>query len=565
MKLDFRPKLFDTLPGYSRATFVGDLSSGITVGVLALPLAMAFAIASGMSPTAGIWTAIVAGFLIAFLGGSKVQIGGPTGAFVVIVAGIVAKFGYAGLAIATIMAGALLVAMSIARLGNVIKFIPYPVIIGFTSGIAIIIAMGQLGDALGLPGGEAPAHFWPRCLYYIRSLPSTNLTAAAICLGSVIITRQWSRVTARVPGPLVALLLTTVIVRVFELPVDTIGSRFGEVPTGLPKPSLPHFDFSQLGALFSPALSIALLGAIESLLSAMVADGMIGGRHRANAELMGQGIANLVVPFFGGIPATGAIARTATNVKNGGRSPIAGIVHALTLLLILMVAGKWAAYIPLATLAGILLVVAYNMSEWRVFRQLLRSPRGDVLVLLSTFVLTVVVDLNVAIQVGMVLSSVLLMLRMAEVTQVRAVRDALDYETAPGDPATPVELPPEVAVFEINGTFCFGAARSFTETLQADRRRPRVVILRMRHVMAIDATGLHALEDVRNRLRQQGAELLLSGVHAQPLAAMTRAGAVQHIGIDHMFSTFPDAVEHARELLARGHPAEPVAEPGDHR
>ena len=549
---DLTPKLVTTFrDGYTRHDLTRDVLAGLVVGIVALPLSIAFGIASGVRPEQGLFTAIVAGFLISALGGSRVQIGGPTGAFVVIVAGIVAKFGYAGLAIATIMAGALLVAMSIARLGNVIKFIPYPVIIGFTSGIAIIIAMGQIGDGLGLPAGEAPSHFWPRCLYYIRNLPATNLTAAAICLGSVIITKQWTRVTARVPGPLVALLLTTVIVRVFELPVDTIGSRFGAVPAGLPKPSLPHFDFSQVGALFSPALSIALLGAIESLLSAMVADGMIGGRHRANAELMGQGIANLVVPFFGGIPATGAIARTATNVKNGGRSPIAGIVHALTLLLILMVAGKWAAYIPLATLAGILLVVAYNMSEWRVFRQLLKAPRGDVLVLLSTFVLTVVVDLNVAIQVGMVLSSVLLMLRMAEVTQVRAVRDALDYETAPGDPATPVELPPEVAVFEINGTFCFGAARSFTETLQADRRRPRVVILRMRHVLAIDATGLHALEDVQNRLRQQGTTLLLSGVHAQPLAAMTRAGAVKHVGLDHMFSTFPDAVEHAREILAR--------------
>jgi SulP family sulfate permease len=390
-------------------------------------------------PEQGLFTAIVAGFIISALGGSRVQIGGPTGAFVVIVAGIVAKFGYPGLAIATIMAGALLVAMSFARLGNVIKFIPYPVIIGFTSGIAIIIAMGQIGDGLGLPAGEAPSHFWPRCLYYIRSLPQTNITAAAICLGSVLITQQWSRISRRLPGPLIALLLTTIVVQVFNLQVDTIGSRFGDVPTGLPRPSLPRFDFSQIGALFSPALSIALLGAIESLLSAMVADGMIGGRHRANAELMGQGIANLVVPFFGGIPATGAIARTATNVKNGGRSPVAGIVHSLTLLLILMAAGKWAAYIPLATLAGILLVVAYNMSEWRVFRQLLRSPRGDVLVLLSTFVLTVVVDLNVAIQVGMVLSSVLLMLRMAEVTQVRAVRDALEYESAPGDPVGPVE------------------------------------------------------------------------------------------------------------------------------
>jgi SulP family sulfate permease len=548
---DLTPKLVTTFrDGYTRQDLTRDVLAGLVVGIVALPLSIAFGIASGVRPEQGLFTAIVAGFIISALGGSRVQIGGPTGAFVVIVAGIVAKFGYPGLAVATIMAGALLVAMSFARLGNVIKFIPYPVII-VTSGIAIIIAMGQIGDGLGLPAGEAPSHFWPRCLYYIRSLPQTNITAAAICFGSVLITQQWSRISRRLPGPLVALLLTTIVVQVFNLQVDTIGSRFGDVPTGLPRPSLPRFDFSQIGALFSPALSIALLGAIESLLSAMVADGMIGGRHRANAELMGQGIANLVVPFFGGIPATGAIARTATNVKNGGRSPIAGIVHSLTLLLILMAAGKWAAYIPLATLAGILLVVAYNMSEWRVFRQLLRSPRGDVLVLLSTFVLTVVVDLNVAIQVGMVLSSVLLMLRMAEVTQVRAVRDALEYESAPGDPVGPVDLPDEVAVFEINGTFCFGAARSFTETLQSDRRRPRVVILRMRHVMAIDATGLHALEDVKNRLHQQGTTLLLAGVHAQPLAAMTRAGAVQHIGLDNMFSTFSDAVAHAKELLAK--------------
>lgn len=548
---DLTPKLVTTIrDGYSRRDLGRDLLAGVVVGIVALPLSIAFGIASGVRPEQGLFTAIIAGFLISALGGSRVQIGGPTGAFVVIVAGIVAKFGYAGLAVATIMAGALLVAMAIARLGNVIKFIPYPVIIGFTSGIAIIIAMGQIGDGLGLPAGQAPSHFWLRCLYYMRSLPSTNLTAAAICLGTILIAKQWTRIAPRIPGPLVALLVTTVVVRIWHLPVDTIGSRFGAVPTGLPMPSLPRFDFAQLPALFSPALSIALLGAIESLLSAMVADGMIGGRHRANAELMGQGIANLIVPFFGGIPATGAIARTATNVKNGGRSPIAGIVHALTLLMILMVAGKWAAYIPLATLAGILLVVAYNMSEWRVFVQLLRSPRGDVLVLLSTFVLTVVIDLNVAIQVGMVLSSVLFMMRMAEVTQVRAVRDALDYETAPGDPAVPIELPPEIAVFEINGTFCFGAARSFTETLQADRRRPRVVILRMRHVLAIDATGLHALEDVHQRLHSQGTALLLAGVHAQPLAAMIKAGTVEHLGLDNLFSTFPDAVERAAQLVA---------------
>lgn len=548
---DLTPKLVTVLrEGYSRRDLSRDVLAGLVVGIVALPLSIAFGIASGVRPEQGLFTAIIAGFLISALGGSRVQIGGPTGAFVVIVAGIVAKFGYAGLAAATVMAGALLVAMSLARLGNIIRFIPYPVIIGFTSGIAIIIGMGQVGDALGLPVAGMPTHFLAKCLYFAQHIPQTSLVAAGICLATVLITQQWSRVSRRIPGPLVALLVTTIAARIWSLPIDTIGSRFGDVPTGLPHPSLPRFDFSMMPALFSPALSIALLGAIESLLSAMVADGMIGGRNRANAELMGQGVANLIVPFFGGIPATGAIARTATNVKNGGRTPVAGIVHAITLLAILMVAGRWASYIPLATLAGILLVVAYNMSEWRVFVQLLRAPRSDVLVLMSTFALTVLVDLNVAIQVGMVLSSVLLMMRMAEVTQVRAVRDALDYEAAPGDPTTPIDLPPQVAVFEINGTFCFGAARSFTETLQSDRRRPRVVILRMRHVMAIDATGLHALEDVHGRLRSQGATLLLAGVHAQPLVAMTRAKTIEVIGLDNMFSTYPDAVARAAEIVA---------------
>ena len=550
---DLTPKLVTVLrEGYSRRDLGRDVLAGLVVGIVALPLSIAFGIASGVRPEQGLFTAIIAGFLISALGGSRVQVGGPTGAFVVIVAGIVAKFGYAGLAVATMMAGALLVAMALARLGNIIRFIPYPVIIGFTSGIAIIIGMGQIGDALGLPVAGMPSHVLPRCLYFARHLSQSSLIAAGICLATVLITQQWSRVSRRIPGPLVALLATTIAARIWSLPIDTIGSRFGAVPTGLPHPSLPQFDFSMMPALFSPALSIALLGAIESLLSAMVADGMIGGRNRANAELMGQGIANLVVPFFGGIPATGAIARTATNVKNGGRTPIAGIVHAVTLLAILMVAGRWASYIPLATLAGVLLVVAYNMSEWRVFVQLLRSPRSDVLVLMSTFALTVLVDLNVAIQVGMVLSSVLLMMRMAEVTQVHAVRDALDYEAAPGDPTGPVELPPQVAVFEINGTFCFGAARSFTETLQADRRRPRVVILRMRHVLAIDATGLHALEDVHTRLRSQGATLLLAGVHAQPLVAMTRSKTIEIIGLDNMFATYTDAILRATVLVEAG-------------
>lgn len=548
---DLQPKLLTVLrEGYSARDLGRDLLAGVVVGIIALPLAIAFAIASGVRPEQGIYTAIVAGLLVSLFGGSRVQIGGPTGAFVVIVAGIVAEFGYQGLAMATAMAGILLIVMAWARLGDVIRFIPYPVTVGFTSGIALIIAVGQLGDGLGLDLDRMPADFWGRCRVYFEHVGSVDAASVALFVVTIAIIRLWPRVTSRVPGPLAALLLTTAAARLMASDVATVGSRFGAVPSTLPSFRGLPVDWEMLPHLVSPALTIALLAAIESLLSALVADGLTGGRHRSNAELMAQGIANLVTPLFGGIPATGAIARTATNVKNGGRTPVAGIAHALTLVVILLVAGRSAAWIPLPTLAGILLVVAYNMSEWHVFLRLLRGPRSDVLVLLTTFLLTVAVDLTVAIQAGVVLAALLFMRRMADVTSVRRFRDILEYETDDSAPGPDLDLPPEVDLFEIHGSFCFGAARKFTETLLTSRGRPQVVILRMRHVLAIDATGLQALEDVAARLRSQGATLLLAGLHAQPLMAMERSGALDRLGPDHLFGTLADAIAHARSLVA---------------
>ena len=549
---ELEPKLFSVLrQGYSFADLRRDALAGIVVGIVALPLAIAFAIASGVRPEQGLYTAIVAGFLISVFGGSRVQIGGPTGAFIVIVAGVVAEFGYDGLAVATLMAGALLIVMGFARLGDVVRFIPYPVIVGFTTGIALIIALGQIGDGLGLAVADVPGDVFGRTAAYVRNLDTVSPAAVGVFLLTVLIIQVWPRLTTRLPSPLVALVAATALAHTLGLEIDTIQGRFGGVPTSLPAFTLPAIEWARVPELVSPAITIALLAAIESLLSAMVADGQIGGRHRSNAELVGQGIANLASPLFGGIPATGAIARTATNIRNGGRTPIAGIVHALTLLFILLAAGRWASLIPMAALAGILVVVAYNMSEWRVFARLLRGPRSDVLVLLTTFVLTVAVDLSVAIQAGVVLAALLFMRRMADVTQVKPIRDILAYET--GEDAeiaglADLEIPADVEVFEINGSFCFGAATKFTETLLSMRTRPRVVILRMRHVLAMDATGLHALEDVAARLRRGGTSIVLSGVHAQPLVALERSGARERIGAENLASTFAEALERAREL-----------------
>lgn len=541
---DLEPKLLTVLrEGITREDFLRDALAGVVVGIVALPLAIAFAIASGVRPEQGLYTAIVAGFLISTLSGSRVQIGGPTGAFVVLVFGVVQQFGYDGLVVATLLAGGLLVAMGIARMGAVIQFVPYPVTVGFTTGIALIIAVGQVPDGLGLRLGAVPSQFLPRVASYARGLPTVSPWAVVTLVASILVVVLWPRVSRRIPGPLVALLATTVAAQLLHLPVQTIGERYGAVPTGLPAFRLPHVPLAQVPALISPAVSIALLAGIESLLSAVVADGMTGRRHRANAELVAQGVANLVSPLFGGIPATGAIARTATNVKNGGRTPIAGIVHALTILLILTTLGRWVGLVPLATLAGILMVVAYNMSEWRVFKGLLRGPRSDVLVLVSTFALTVLVDLTVAIQVGVVLAALLFMRRMAEVTQVRSVTDQLSGAERVGFEAEnpDVVLPEGTEVFEIAGSFFFGAAQRFSEALGEIQRQPRIVILRMRDVFAMDATGLRALEEVLARFRRNGVTLLLSGVRAQPMMVLTKSGMLERLGEDNVLGSFREA------------------------
>lgn len=549
---DLEPKLISVMrEGYSLQAFGRDALAGMVVGVVALPLAIAFAIASGVRPEQGLYTAIIAGFLISAFGGSRVQIGGPTGAFVVLVAGVVGEFGYAGLAMATMMAGCFLVVMALARLGDVIRFIPYPVTVGFTSGIALIIAAGQIGDALGLRIESLPSDFLEKGRTYLAHVGESSPAAILCFVATIFIIQIWTRVPGRLPGPLVALVVTTAVVQGFGFEIDTIHSRFGAVPTSLPVFQLPEPDWTLVPKLVSPAIAIALLAGIESLLSAVVADGQIGGRHRSNAELLAQGLANVASPLFGGIPATGAIARTATNVRNGGRTPVAGIVHAATLLFILLIAGAWAEMIPMATLAGILMVVAYNMSEWHAFVRLLRAPRSDVLVLVTTFALTVLVDLTVAIQTGVVLAALLFMRRMTEVTRVESLREMVDYEDQSDTQLATRNLPEHVDAFDINGSFCFGAARTFTETLLASRAAPRVVILCMRNVLAMDATGLHALEDVASRLRQRGASLLIAGIHAQPLGVLERSGAIERIGRSHVFADFDGAVAHARELVGQ--------------
>jgi len=436
----FVPKIVTALKNYDREQFLGDLVAGVIVGVVALPLAIAFAIASGVTPDRGLWTAVIAGFLISALGGSRVQIGGPTGAFVVIVYGIVQKHGIDGLAIATIMAGVILVVMGFAKLGAMIKFIPHPVITGFTSGIAVIIFSGGIKDLLGLHMGEVPPGFFEKWITYAQTASGFTPAAVGVSALSLAVIVLWPKVTRRVPGTFIALIITTAVVSIMNLPVETIGSRFGATSGSIPPIQLPSVSFAQISALVGPAFTIAVLAAIESLLSAVVADGMIGGRHRSNMELIGQGVANIVTPLFGGIPATGAIARTVTNVKNGGRTPVAGIVHALTLLIITLFGARWAGLIPMATLAAILVVVSVQMSQWRTFRAELRSPKSDVVVLLTTFALTVIVDLTVAISVGMVLAAFLFIRRMAEVTNVRVLTNELS-ETSPESDAADRRAP----------------------------------------------------------------------------------------------------------------------------
>ena len=543
------PKLLTVLrEGYSWADFRRDALAGIIVGIVALPLAIAFAIASGVKPEQGLYTAIVAGFLVSALGGTRVQIGGPTGAFIVIVYGIVQKYGYDGLAVATLLAGVMLVVMGFLRLGGLVKFVPFPLTVGFTTGIALIIATTQFGDLLGLTiPGKIPALFLPKLATFAHALPTTNFWAVGIAAVALAFTVFWPKVTKKVPGSLMAILATTLLVQIFHLPVSTIHSRFGDVPSHLPFPHIPTVPFDKFVELFNPAVSIALLAALESLLSAVVADGMTGRRHRSDMEIVAQGVANIVSPLFGGIPATGAIARTATNIKNGGRTPIAGIVHAFTLLVILMVAGRWAGLIPMPALGAILVVVAYNMSEWRLFLKLFRAPKGDVLVLLTSFLLTVLIDLTVAIEVGFVLSTALFMKRMAEVTEIRDITQTMAEGEDSDDPGSISRrtIPKGVEVFEIQGSFFFGAAEKFKSALQEASRKPQVLILRMRGMLSLDATGLRTIEEVHARSRREGWSLVLSGVHAQPMTALVRSGLADQIGEENLCGDIDQALVRA--------------------
>jgi SulP family sulfate permease len=548
--------------GYSRQTFIQDLTAGIIVGIVALPLAIAFAIASGVKPEQGLYTAIVAGFLISVLGGSRYQIGGPTGAFIVIVYGIVQQYGYDGLVVATLLAGVMLVIMGIARLGSFIKFIPYPVTVGFTSGIALIIASSQIKDFFGLGVDQVPAEFVQKFAMFATSIDTISYPALAVGIVSLATIIYWPRVTRRVPGSLIALVVATALVQFLNLPVETIGSRFGTVAASLPSLTLPVITWDRVVNLFMPALTIALLAGIESLLSAVVADGMTATRHRSNMEIVAQGIANIGSVLFGGIPATGAIARTATNIKNGGQTPVAGVIHAIVLLLIMMFFGRLAALIPMPALAAILLVVAYNMSEWRLFVKLLRSPRSDIAVMVITFALTVLVDLTVAIQTGVVMASFLFMSRMSQVTQAGYITSSLREEDDGEDDPNALnrrEVPEGVEVFEIYGSFFFGAADKFKSAIGVVEKPPRVLILRMRHVFVLDATGLRALEDLFVKTRRENSQLVLSGVHAQPLVAMERSGLYEQIGEDNVCSHIDDALERARALL--GLPAGSYPEP----
>ena len=544
----FIPKLFVTLKNYSKKQFYKDLLSGIVVGIIALPLCIAFAIASGVSPEKGIITGVIGGFLISFLGGSRVQIGGPTGAFIVIVYGIVQNFGVDGLIYATFMAGIMLLIMGFARLGSVIKFIPHTLIVGFTSGIALIIFSSQMKDFFGLQMGNVPADFVLKWKSYFQHIDTVNYYAVFIAIGTVLISIFSTKLSTKIPGSLIAILLSTIVVHIFNLNVETIGSKFGEISSAIPIPEIPSFDFAKIQQLVQPAFTIALLGGIESLLSAVVADGMIGGNHKSNIELVGQGFANIFSAIFGGIPATGAIARTAANVKNGGRTPIAGIVHAVVLLFIMLVVGKWATLIPLSCLAGILVIIAYNMSEWRSFRAQLRTSKSDAAVMLTTFILTVFVDLTVAIQIGMVLAVFLFMRRMTQISNVNIITDKineLDDEKA----ITRYAVPKDVEVFEVSGPMFFGAAYKFKESMKLIENPPKILIIRMRYVPVIDATGLHTLDEVFKLAKRQGTILILSGVGQGIYRELEKSDLLSELGKENVCPDIDRALERAEKIL----------------
>lgn len=550
----FTPKFFTLLKkGISKQQLRKDLMAGLIVGIVALPLAIAFAIASGVSPDKGLITAIIAGLAISVFGGSRVQIGGPTGAFIVIVYAVVQEFGVDGLIIATFMAGIILIGMGLARLGNLLKFIPHPLIVGFTSGIAVIIFSSQIKDFFGLSIETVPADFIEKWKIYAQNFDSINWWAVGIALVTIIISFSFHKVSKKIPGSIIAILLATLAVQFFNIPVSTIETAFGEIPNELAMPSFPNINFAVVQKLIQPALAIALLGGIESLLSAVVSDGMIGGRHRSNAELVGQGIANCLSSMFGGIPATGAIARTATNVKNGGRTPIAGIVHALVLLVIMLALAPFAKLIPMSCLAGILIVVAYHMSEWRQFRSLLKGNKADVMILLVTFFLTVVFDLVIAIEVGIILSSFVLMKRMSDTTTVEVSKNLFTTQYENSDELFEEELhilPKDVVMYEIHGALFFGAAQTFQDTMSRMGENPKVVILRMRHVLFVDATGIYRLKEVIKKFEKENTTIILSGVNKSVLLDLERAKIYSVIPPENFAESIEMAIHRATEIIS---------------
>lgn len=556
--LEFRPKLFTMMKTYTKADFMTDLMAGIIVGIVALPLAIAFGIASGVSPEKGIITAIVAGFIISFLGGSKVQIGGPTGAFIVIIYGIIQEYGIDGLMVATMMAGVLLILLGIFKLGTVIKFIPYPIIIGFTSGIAVTIFTTQIADIFGLDfkGEKVPGDFIGKWILYFHHFDTVNWWNVIVSVVSVFIIAITPKFSKKVPGSLVAIILVTVGVYCLKMYggitcIDTIGDRFS-IKAQLPEAAVPALDWEAIKNLFPVAITIAVLGAIESLLSAAVADGVIGDRHDSNTELIAQGIANFVSPIFGGIPATGAIARTMTNINNGGKSPVAGIVHAVVLLLILLFLMPLAQYIPMACLAGVLVIVSYNMSGWRVFKGLLKNPKSDVAVLLITFFLTVIFDLTVAIEVGLVIACVLFMKRVMETTKISVITDEIDPNNE-SDLEVHEEhlmIPQGVEVYEINGPYFFGIATKFEEIMSRLGDRPKIRIIRMRKVPFIDSTGIHNLTTLCEMSQKENIHIILSGVNEKVHKVLEKSGFYELLGEENICSNINEALEVATREIA---------------
>lgn len=545
---ELRPKLFDVMKGYTKEQLIKDIISGIIVAIIALPLSIALAIASGVGPEQGLYTAVIAGFFISFFGGSRVQIGGPTAAFVVIIYGIVAEHGADGLIVATILAGIILIIMGVCRFGSLIKYIPYTITTGFTCGIAVTLFAGQIKDFLGLSIESVPSEFLNKLISYAAHIGTLNPTAALIGAAAVVIMLVWPKVTDKIPGSLVAIVITTAITYFARLPVNTIGSVYGTLSSSFPAPALPSVNISLISQMLSPAFTIAVLAGIESLLSAVVSDGMIGDTHKSNAELIGQGLGNIFSGLFGGIPATGAIARTAANVRNGGRTPIAGIVHCVTLTVILLALMPLAALIPMTTLAAILLVVAANMADWTTFLRLCRTaPKSDVIVLITTFLLTILFDLVVAIEIGVVLASLLFMKRMAETADVKSWKYTEQPDVTPGEAEKLRVLDRSIRVFEISGPLFFAAA---DQLLQIDSKSyTRVLVIRMRSVPAIDASAMKSLRELAARTKKKGIVLLFSHVNEQPMSVMEKDGFVDEIGPEYFLPNIVEALDYAEHLI----------------